>query len=638
VNEHERVIAHGKGPAAVVAGAGSGKTRAATQRAMRLARDGARVGMITFTASAADEMRQRALAGGVPDNLVWAGTFHALAYQVLRRYPEAAGYPAPPEVLSPTDEVRLFRRLWAEILDGDLSVELRRKLVKALGFFRKARAEQELEGWAGRAGERLDLDPEMLEALMISFQTRKRKAGLASFDDLIEGAARALQDKGVGKWARRRFQYVIVDEYQDTSRAQEVFLAALLPGEEPNLMVIGDPNQAIYGWRGAGSQTFERFRERYPQAELYPLRNNYRSQRRILRLAEGAIARLYGPGQEAFYRLAGVREEGASPVMFDPANAAAEASAVARRIVAMIEDGTPAEEIAVLARSSMQLAGVEDRLARWGVPTRLLGGIRLSERREIKTLVQLLKAAWRLHERALVDFIDEAVPGLGERTLTQVEERARPFNLVERIMSDEAFIRTFKTKAQQGLFMTRTLLIMVRELFDEARGEDFAARLREFAHDLYGELLPGYLARISKQGPNEEARRRHLERFLQTVAGFAREEPDSGLDELLARLAFLEQQDDAAVTLGTVHAVKGLEFATVFVVGLVEGGFPILGEDSDLAEERRLFYVAVTRAKDEIYLSAPTHGPRGKILRPSRFLEEAFEAGLVRLQKVRPAA
>ena len=638
MNEHERVIAHEVGPAAVVAGAGSGKTRAATLRAARLARAGERVGLVTFTASAAEEMRQRVLAEDVPAKHVWAGTFHSLAFQILRQFPEAGGYEGFPEVLTPNDELRLFRRLWAELLDQDLDAELRRKLVKALGFFRKARAEEALEGWAARAGESLELDAEMLEALMISFQLRKREAGLASFDDLIEGASRALGEKDVRKWADRRFPFLIVDEYQDTSRAQETFLAALMPGRAPNLMVIGDPNQAIYGWRGAGSRTFERFQARYPQAVLYPLRKNYRSTRAVLRLAERAIARLYRSGQEAYYRLEGVKEEGESPVLLTPPNAAAEATDVAREAARAVASGVPPEEIAVLARSSMQLAGVEDRLARLGVATRLLGGIRLSERREVKTLVQLLKAAWSLHERALVDFIEEAVPGLGERTLTRVEQAARPYNLVDRIMNDEAFVRGFSTRVQQGLFMTRTLLQLARASFEGVTGEAFAERFREFAQDLYGELLPGYLARIGKQGPNEEARRRHLERFVTTVEAFAREEAEGGLDDLLARLAFLEQQDGPAVTLGTVHAVKGLEFEVVFVVGMVEGAFPILADDSDPEEERRLFYVAATRAKRRLYLSAPTYGPRGKILQPSRYLEEALDEGLVRLQKVRPAA
>ena len=638
MNEHERVIAHEEGPAAVVAGAGSGKTRAATLRATRLAQAGARVGLVTFTTQAAEEMRQRVLAQDVPEKQVWAGTFHSLAFQVLRHFPEAGGYEKQPEVLTPNDELRLFRRLWAEILDRDLDSELRRRLVRALGVYRKARAEGELAGWSVRAGEELDLDADMLEALMISFETRKRKAGLASFDDLIEGATRALREKDVRRWAGRRFPFMIVDEYQDTSRAQEAFLAALMPGEEPNLMVIGDPNQAIYGWRGAGSRTFERFRERYPQAALYPLRKNYRSTPEILQLAERAIARLYGPGQEAFYRLEGVRGKGEVPVLLDPPNAAAEAGRVAEAVAATIHEGTPPEEIAVLARSSMQLAGVEDRLARLGVPTRLLGGIRLSERREVKTLVQLLKAAWSQNERALMDFIEEAVPGMGERTLTRVEQAAQPYNLVDRVMNDEAFIRGFAPRVQQGLFMTRTLLRLVLELFEGARGAAFATLFREFVQDLYGELLPGYLARIGKQGPNEEARRRHLERFVATVEAFAREEPESGLDDLLARLVFLERQDGPAVTLSTVHAVKGLEFEVVFVVGLVEGAFPILAEDSDPAEERRLFYVAATRAKRRLFLSAPAYGPRGKVLQLSRFLGEALDEELVALQNVRPAA
>ena len=636
MNETLAIIEHGEGPAAVIAAAGSGKTRVAIERTARLIKQKQPVLLLTFSAAAAESIRARlfTLTGGLEGARVY--TYHGLALLLLRRYGAAADLPTDFDLLTPTEEARFLRRLLAQTFGIEGQEDFASTAGRIVDLFHRLRTEHRLEDFPQRAADLSGWPADGFRVFLEALAEEKQRLGVLAFEDLIEQAPRVLATKGARAWVEENVRFVIVDEYQDTSAIQERMLTALVPGKTPNLMAIGDPNQAIYGWRGAGRDTFERFLARYPNATVYALRKNYRSQAAILKAAEAAIAPLYGKGQEAFYHLVPTRPAAKAPTFVHAANPPAEARTVARAIEQALSAGSSPQDVAVISRTSQGLFLIEGELLKRGIPVRALGGMRLTERREVKVVLRFLKGAIIKHDAALAAFMEDAVPGLGSATVTRLAEAAEAARvpLADWILDQGPEQLRLTKPAAAGVALVRTLIDFARERFAQVAP---AEAIGDVIEALVTDFLPDLLKRMGTRGPDEAARRQNLDRLTALAEAFFAEEGGQ-LKDFLDHLAVVDLSNHEAITVTTVHAAKGLEWPVVFVTGLVEGHFPSLGGDADLNEERRLFYVALTRAKDELTLTAPRFAAGGKPLRLSRFVEELLRLELIEPTRIQKAA
>jgi len=637
MDEALAIIEHTEGPAAVIAAAGSGKTRVAIERAARLIKQEQPVLLLTFSAAAAENMRSRlfSLTGGLDKARVH--TYHGLALFLLRRFGAGADVPTDFDLLTPAEETRLLRRLLAQTFGTDDQEDFASQAGRIADLFHKLRAEHRLEDFPQQAANLSGWQSEGFQVFLEALGEEKQRLGVLAFEDLIELAPRVLGAKGARAWAEENARFVIVDEYQDTSAIQERMLTALVPGEDPNLMAIGDPNQAIYGWRGAGHDTFERFLARYPSAKIYALRKNHRSQAAILKAAEAAIAPLYKKGQETFYHLVPTRPAAERPTFVHAANPPAEARTVARAIEQVLNAGGSPQDVAVISRTSQGLFLIEGELLRRGIPVRALGGMRLTERREVKVMLRFFKGAIIKRDAALAAFMEDAVPGLGSATVVRLVEAAEAAKVpLADWLLDQGPERLRLTKrATAGVALVRTMIAFAHERFAEATP---AEAFSDVIEALVTDFLPDLLRRMGTRGPDATTRRQNLDRLTALAEAFFASDEGGHLKDFLDHLSVVDLSIDEAVTLTTVHAAKGLEWPMVFITGLVEGHFPSLGGDADLKEERRLFYVALTRAKDELMLTAPRFAAGGKPLRLSRFAEELLQNGLIEPIRIQKAA
>lgn len=563
LNEAQRQAAeHFDGPAVVIAGPGSGKTRVVAARAQRLLARGVdpeQLTLITFTNKAAGELRARLTTE------LRAMTFHGLAYAILR-------------------EARRFR-----VLDRDGAEALVQRLIRQQGG--KAASARALLGAISYI-KNAQLPPEEarrryaalephLSRIWQAYEDAKAEAGLLDFDDLLCGALAALADAQLAARWRARLHFAIVDEFQDTSAVQLQLLTQLCPGNTPNLMVVGDPDQAIYAWRGADPQLMARFAERY-RAARYSLTLNYRSHARITALASAIL----GGARE----LKAVREEGPAPLRVEAHSRDAEAEFIAQAIAHHQQQGLPLSEIAVLMRGLWYSRPLEGALVRYQLPYAVVGGMPFWQRREVTVLMALLRAGAGDAEAARAA-LAALVPGVGDKRAQAL--LAQP-------------------EAARGLPEAEAVLAAIQLIERGARatGKALAAQLErafQCCHTALGkyllELAEGELERYQARLDNCWELRRLLAQQLE-------DDPTLDLVGLLNQLALssAEPRDEGGerVRLMTVHAAKGLEFSAVFIVGLSEGSFPTRNalREGQLDEERRLLYVAASRAKVHLYLSA----------------------------------
>jgi len=623
-------VTHSGSPLLIVAGAGSGKTRVLTQRIAYLlaARDvhPGEILAITFTNKAAGELKERVAAVvGSRARLMWVSTFHSACVRILRAEHELAGLKSSFTIYD-TDDSRRLMTMVARELDLDPKRYPPRSLVTQVSNLKNELIDPETFQPAGPHERAL------AEAYTL-YQRRLVEAHALDFDDLIMRTVHLLQAKPeVAENYRRRFRHVLVDEYQDTNHAQYVLVKELV-GETGELCVVGDADQSIYAFRGATIRNILEFERDYPQARTILLEQNYRSTQTILTAANAVIDRNSGRKPK---RLWSDQGEGEKIVGYVADSEHAEADWVARQIDALSDAGDARPgDVAVFYRTNAQSRVFEEVFIRFGLPYKVVGGVRFYERKEVKDALAYLRAVANEDDTVSVRrILNTPRRGIGDRAEACVEALANR----DRISFGSALRR-----ASEAPGISTRAANSIREfvqLLDDARDKARTAPPEEVL-----ELVltgSGYLTELEGSlDPQDEGRVENLQELVSVAREYTEraadlEEPAT-LDGFLEQVALVADADQVptddpdhqgVVTLMTLHTAKGLEFPVVFLTGLEDGVFPhmrSLSEVAELEEERRLAYVGITRARQRLFLSrAATRSAWGQpqYNPPSRFLEE----------------
>ena len=627
LNDPQRqAVAAPPGNLLILAGAGSGKTRVLTHRIAWLIRTGQAstygILAVTFTNKAAHEMRGRLEALlDVPVTGMWVGTFHGLAHRLLRAHWQEAGLPQGFQILDSEDQARMIRRLMRE-----LGVDEAKWPSKQAQWFINARKDE-----GQRAAQIVPGNDPFLKQMAFLYQAYEeacQRSGVVDFAELLLRAYELWQKRpDVLDHYRRRFSHILVDEFQDTNAIQYGWLK-LLAGDRGLVFAVGDDDQSIYGWRGARIENIHRFRKDFPNVELVRLEQNYRSTATILGAANALIAhnadRL---GKELW-------TEGAKgdPIrLYGAFNEIDEARFVVERIRDWESHGGRRSEAAVLYRSNAQSRVLEEALMQARVPYRVYGGLRFFERAEIKDALAYLRLiASRQEDAAFERVVNTPTRGIGERTVEMLRGEARASGVpLWQSLGHVLAKPLLPARAANALASFRDL---VERLASEVAGLELHEQVD---HVISGSGLIEHFKK--EKGGRGQDRIENLEELVAAARQFEYDEDaHAGMDALTAFLshAALEAGEGEAaagedsVQLMTLHSAKGLEFPLVFIAGLEEGLFPhrmSIDEPGRLEEERRLCYVGMTRARQQLYLTyAEVRRLYGQesYTRPSRFVSE----------------
>jgi DNA helicase II / ATP-dependent DNA helicase PcrA len=610
------------GAALVIAGAGSGKTRTLTYRVAWLLENGVKpwnILLLTFTNKAAREMTGRVseLLGPDADG-IWGGTFHSIGNRILRRHAEVIGFKPGFSILDREDQSDLLKAV-----ANDVGVPRDKR-------FPKPDVLAELFSLSSNTGDPLDVIvhdrfgyfegiSESIVSVRNAYERRKVSANAMDFDDLLIRTNQLLRNHPeIGEHYREQFHHVLVDEYQDTNLVQ-ADLVDLLGSKHGNIMVVGDDAQSIYSWRGANFENILKFPDRYVGAQTYRIETNYRSVPGILDVANAAIK---GNARQFEKNLRAWRKQGGRPALAETPTNNDQAAYVAQQILELNRQGLEFREMAVLYRAHFHSMEIQLELTRRGIPFEVTSGLRFFEQAHIKDVAAFLKFALNPSDETAFRRMVRLLPGVGEKTADSLwnivkagAESAAPFGDVLRMAKPPA--RAAKVWEQ----LAATL-------------DEIAPERKPIAPDLAIETVMEavYEDYMKAEFANYENRREDL----RTLAGYARQ--FSSLEEFLAQIALLTNVDGAGarqdtetdrVVLSSVHQAKGLEWRAVFVIWLTEGMFPgsrSLEKPESLEEERRLFYVAITRGRDHLHLCYPlvrlNSGYGDPFQRRSRFLAE----------------
>ena len=613
--QREAVLAS-EGAVLILAGAGSGKTRVITHRIAHLVLDkgvpSERILAVTFTNKAAGEMKARteALLPG-PAVKSWISTFHSLCVRILRREAAAAGLPRDFVIYDDEDQLQAVREA-LRALDLPEKVHPPRRILARISAAKNAGRDPEQEN-----------DSESVAAATLArvaerYRQTLEAAHALDFDDLLLRTVALLEsNEAVRESYRQRFQYVLVDEYQDTNRAQYE-LVRHLSGPHGNVTVVGDEDQSIYSWRGADIRNILDFEADFPGARVLRLEENYRSRPAILDAASGLVAH---NEKRKGKTLRAVKTAGDPVRLHQAGDEFQEAAWVVSRI-----SGQDAGRTAVLYRMNSQSRLFEEALMRAGVPYEVWGGVGFYERREVKDLLAYLRLIANPRDpMALRRVVNVPPRGIGDRTVQELERVAR-----ERGISTWEALAVVEGEALLPARATQPLR-RFREMLEALRAEAPSLGLK----DLLTRVLEvtGYAAALAQDESHEsQDRLENLAELLSAAADYQAREDSPSLAGFLDRVSLLSDvdkaKDDAPVVLMTLHSAKGLEFDAIFLVGLEEGLVPharSLARGDALEEERRLCYVGMTRARERLHLtwaqSRSVFGQR-RLSEPSRFLLE----------------
>ncbi len=638
--EQQEAVAHFEGPLLVLAGAGSGKTRVLTARIAALVDewgvDPRSILALTFTNKAAGEMRERVsrLLSRDPAGM-WIGTFHAIGARMLRRHATRLGWSPSYLIYDSDDSERLTRR----IIKDELRLDPKRWSPRAMRSAISA-AKNELVGVEEYAGKVLDPFTRNAAQVYERYQRALRDANAFDFDDLLVKPVDLLRSQpDLLERYRERFQFVLVDEYQDTNRAQYDFLQ-LIAGEHSNLFVVGDDDQSIYGWRGADIRNILEFERDYPAAAVVRLEENYRSTQRILTVANEVISQNVRRKGKTL-RTANAAGERISLV--EMADEADEAEWIVGEMLNRLGDGSQRSprDLVVLYRTNAQSRALEEALRREGLPYRVIGGQRFYERREVKDVLAYLRlVANPADDEAFLRVVNVPRRGVGDTSVARLAEHAS----ARRIPLLAAAAEVEEIGALRG-GAARALPELAALLAKHSALAGTGVPLDEITRSIVTET--GFMEALREEGAEGEDRLANVEELIAGAAELqlrieqgdpelvGEEVAEAGLrpiDIFLAHVALIADidQHDAnadAVSLMTLHNAKGLEFPLVFISGMEEGLFPLsrsYDEPEQLEEERRLFYVGITRAREKLLLTTARRRRRGGEWLdavPSSFLE-----------------
>jgi len=580
-----------------------------------------RILAITFTNKAADELKKRLESMlGADAQEVWAQTFHSACARILRRDADKLGFPLNFTIYDTADSLTAMKRVLEELNLSDRDFPPKSVLAAV------SRAKDELlspREYLALARSANELRRVKIGQAYEAYARRLMNAGAMDFDDLLYFAVRLLQEyEDVREYYQRKFKYVLIDEYQDTNHLQYL-LASLLADGTKNICVVGDDDQSIYRFRGASIENILSFEEQYKDAQVIRLEQNYRSTGHILDAANAVIQNNKGRKGKTLWTQS---EAGEKLSLYIAQNENDEARFVAEQIAKAAASGAAWRDHAVLYRMNAQSRQVEDALKRAGIPYRIIGGTRFFDRAEVRDILAYLYVlANPSDDVRLMRIVNVPARGIGQTSL----ERARQL-AAERGTSLYEIMRNageYHELSRAALAM-RKFIIMMEEL-RHCIGEVPLS-------DLYDLLLEktGYLRTLEEKNTDEDtARAENVRELKSSILHYMHETGDDGIYGFLDEVALYTDidnydKDANSVVLMTIHAAKGLEFPTVFLVGAEEGIFPglkAIGEAEEMEEERRLCYVAITRAKRKLYLCCAAQrmlfGRSGANL-PSRFLEE----------------
>ena len=617
-------VLHTEGPLLILAGAGSGKTRALAHRVAYLVEekgvDPGSILAITFTNKAAREMRERVegLIGPRAEG-AWIMTFHAACGRILRRDIHHLGYGRNFVIYDAADQLNLVRLCLKEL---NLA-ESRYAPPAVLAAISRAKNELvDVEGFAARAR---DLYDRTIARVYRLYQQALQEANALDFDDMIMLAVRLFREfPGVLEHYQEHFRYLMIDEYQDTNHAQYIF-SNLLASRHRNLCVVGDESQSIYGWRGADLRNILDFEKDYPEARVIKLEQNYRSTRTILEAANHLVRY----NQQRKDKHLWTRNEAGPPLFYyEAGDEHGEALFVAWEILRLRqEEGWDWPAFAILYRVNAQSRLFEEVFIRHGIPYHIVGGLKFYERKEIKDLIAYLRLLHNPHDRVSLErVINVPRRGIGPATLGKASAFARELGVgLYQALGRAGEIPGLGRGVAKKLMQFVELVDSLSQLQD-----------RVTLVELVGEVArrSGYLAMLEAEGTVEAlSRLENVHEFLSAARDFEEGNPGAGLEGFLEAISLVADVDtlapeSEAVVLMTLHSAKGLEFPVVFMVGLEEGLFPLaraLESASELEEERRLCYVGITRAEKRLYFTRARwrnwHG-EGTPRYPSRFLRE----------------
>ena len=611
-------VTHPSGPLLVVAGAGSGKTRVLTRRIAHLVVERGvspfAILAITFTNKAAGEMKERvaALVGPVAHDM-WVSTFHSACVRILRRDAALLGYPSRFSIYDQGDAVRL-----TGYVIRDLGLDVKRYPARAVHSAISA-AKNEGRSASGYVEHAAGPYERRIGEVFTEYQARLLKAGAMDFDDLLGNAVRLLRSQPeVLERYRGRFQHILVDEYQDTNQVQND-LVMLLGSAHRNVCVVGDSDQSIYRFRGADIRNILEFERAFPDATVVVLDQNYRSSQTILDAANAVITRNPGRQPKHLWTDAG---PGDRVVRYRADDEVDEARWVVGRIRSLHDAGRRWSDMAVFYRTNAQSRAVEEQMVNLGVSYRVIGGTRFYDRREVRDALAYLKlAANPVDEVAARRVLNVPRRGVGDTSVAKVDALAVEGGIGFVAALREAVDAGVSGRAATGIQAFLDLLDHLSGSVDDGPETVLSAALDR----------SGYLDELRSEHTIEsEGRLENLAELVGAASGF------DSVDDFLERVGLVADTDDlpdddddaGQVVLMTMHAAKGLEFPAVFIVGMEDGVFPhlrALGDPDELAEERRLAYVGITRARERLFLSHAwsrmLHG-QTQYNPPSRFLDE----------------
>src|SRR5947208_1752296 len=633
------------GPLLVIAGAGSGKTRTLTYRVAYLLENGIdprNILLLTFTNKAAREMLGRVVnLLPVDASGLWGGTFHSIGNRILRRHGSALGYSSGFTIMDREDQTDLIEAVVASAGIDPKEIRFPKGDVLAEIFSFVVNTENPLEELLAEKFPYFLPLLEKIHDVRERYEKKKKATNSMDFDDLLQKTLSLFQQhERIAEIYRRQFQFVLVDEYHDTHKIQ-ADLVDLLASDHHNVMVVGDDAQSIYSWRGANFQNILEFPRRYPNAQVFKIEMNYRSVPEILEVANAAIA---ANVRQFRKHLSATRESKAlRPALVALNDSGEQAQFVAQRILELRDEGVDLNEIAVLYRAHYHAVELQLELSRRGIPYQITSGIRFFEQAHIKDATSFIRFVANPRDEVAFKRMVKLLPGIGNRTAENLWQRWATD--VVAAAGAEGGPETDPDAAgvgAPGYSFGERLMAMNVPAKSKKGWEQLAHTLDEIAPAgqpiVPSEMITSVIEAIyddyaKANFTNYELRREDLNQ----LAIFARQFKD--VHEFLSQLALISNVDAEAaaiqagdkesVNLSSVHQAKGLEFHTVFVIWLTDGMFPSnrsLDTREALEEERRLFYVAITRARDELYLAYPQmrlSGGYGDVFqRPSRFLQE----------------
>jgi DNA helicase-2/ATP-dependent DNA helicase PcrA len=630
LNEDQyRAVTADPGPLLVLAGAGSGKTRTLTYRVAWLLSQGVRPGeilLLTFTNKAAKEMLHRVQElTGVEPKRFWGGTFHSIGHRALRMYGEAIGLARTFTILDAEEAERLLKQVVESQDKSFFKDKTRPRPGPLFGIISLARNTQlGVEETVAKYFPHYEEISDRLPAFAKAYDLRKREQKVCDYDDLLEHWLALLkQAPEVSAYFTQRFRHVLVDEYQDTNTLQAQIVDTI--GAHHRVMAVGDDAQCIYSWRGANFENIMTFPDRHPGTAIHRIETNYRSTPEILNLANGVL--LAQPkGRHFDKELRAARGHMEKPYLVQAMDDREQAEFIVKRVRALHEDeGVSLSGIAVLYRSHFIAVETQIALARASIPYHITSGVKFFERQHIRDLVALLRFVYNPSDSQAWERIAILLPKVGEKgaqkihaaALTHAKDFQKDF--IDALGAEDVRAKVAKDAKTEW----DALVVSLGQVAQSMRTSTPSDAVETAIDGWYGDYLKGayadYMDRLEE---------------LKALVGFAQRFEET--QDFLAQILLLNSetsdrhvdQELDAVKLTTVHQAKGLEYDVVFLIGLADGQFPGRRsiEAGDVEEERRLFYVAVTRARNELYLCYPKiasrPGPGGMMNTPSRFLQE----------------